>query len=123
MDRVITIYDWWDGPLRGLATYKEFICIYERIFDEGKDDWSNEYYLTPINEDTVNLLLKDWAAWCETIRNKAGIANRSPVGRDVYHKTAELSAHKRAYRRTAAFYGCFDRGFVPIDYQVEWTEG
>ena len=80
-------------------------------------------YLTPINEDTVNLLLKDWAAWCETIRNKAGIANRSPVGRDVYHKTAELSAHKRAYRRTAAFYGCFDRGFVPIDYQVEWTEG
>ena len=43
MEKVITIFDWWDGPLCGLASYKGSICIYERIFDEIRDEWSDEY--------------------------------------------------------------------------------
>lgn len=49
--KVITINCWWDGPIYGLAHYNGIVCIYERIFDEIKDDWNDEYYLTPINSD------------------------------------------------------------------------
>jgi hypothetical protein len=29
------------------------ICICERIFDENRDDWGSEYYLTPIDLDSL----------------------------------------------------------------------
>lgn len=57
MEKVITIFDW-DGSLCGLTTFEGDICIYERVFDENRDDWSSEYYLTPIDVDSVNLLLR-----------------------------------------------------------------
>lgn len=31
-EKVITIHNWWDGPLTGLAYYHNILCIYERIF-------------------------------------------------------------------------------------------
>lgn len=122
MEKVITIYDWWDGPLCGLATYKEFICIYERIFNETEDNWSDEYYLTPIDEDAVNLLLNDWAVWCETIQNEEVFNYYSSCNKNIYYNVIESSAHKRAYKRIAVFYGCFDKGYIPLDYGVEWSE-
>jgi len=122
MEKVITIFDWWDGPLCGLATYKGFICIYERIFDEVKDDWSEEYYLTPIDEEAVNLLLKDWTIWCETIQNKDFLDDHYLSNKNIYHDIIESSTQKRAYKRTAVFCGYFDKGFIPIDYNVEWNE-
>lgn len=51
MEKVITISEWWDGPLRGLAYYNGDVCIYERFFDEAEDEWSDDYYLTPIDSD------------------------------------------------------------------------
>ncbi len=68
----------------------------------------------------MNILLKDWSAWCETIRNK-DFDGHSPKNRNIYHDLIELSAQKRAYKRTGIFSGCFDKGFIPVDYSVEWT--
>jgi len=120
-EKVITIFDWWDGPLCGLATYQEMICIYERIFDEDEDDWSDEYYLTPIDVNAVNVLLKDWAVWCETIRNKK-LPDITFRNRSIYHDIIESSAQKRVYKKTAVFCGAFNKGFIPVDYGVEWTD-
>lgn len=120
MDKVITIFDWWDGPLCGLATYQECTCIYERIFDAAKDDWSNEYYLTPIEEETANSLLEEWSAWCETVRNKELSDYYSLSNNALYHNAVEAAVQKRVYKKAAAFCGRFDKGFIPVDYSVEW---
>lgn len=123
MEKVMTISDWWDGPLCGLATYKGFICIYERIFDEAKDEWSNEYYLTPIDEESSDLLLKDWNVWYKTIRGEKSLDDYYLCNRNNYHNIIETSVRKRVYRRTGVFCGHYEKGFIPIDYCVEWTEG
>lgn len=117
MEKVIR----WDGPLYGLTTYKEFICIYERIFDKVEDNWSDEYYLTPVDEDAVNFLLKDWTVWCKTVQDGDFFDYSSSYKENIYCNVIEASAQKRAYRKKATFFGCFDRGYIPIDYTVEWT--
>ena len=42
MDKVLTINDWWDGPVMGLATYNGVICIYIRVFDVPEDEYLDE---------------------------------------------------------------------------------
>ena len=104
MEKVITIFDWWDGPLCGLTTFQASICIYERIFDEGKDDWSDEYYLTPVDEDSVDLLLKDWNAWCKKIQGEDFWDDYPSDSKERYLSIIESSPLRRIYKRTAAFY-------------------
>jgi len=121
MEKVMTIFDWWDGPLRGLATFEGSVCIYERIFDEELDDWSSEYYLTPIDNDLVTLLLEDWDIWCKKVQAGEYLDNCSSDGKDLCASIVGSSSQKRAYRRTPVFYGRVGKGYIPIDYSVEWS--
>jgi len=120
MEKVMTIFDWWDGPLYGLTTFDGSVCIYERIFDESMDDWSSEYYLTPIDDDSVDLLLRDWNIWCEKVRTGECLDGRSSDLKELYSDIVGSSPQKRAYRRTAVFSGRFGKGYIPIDYGVQW---
>jgi len=121
MEKVMTIFDWWDGPLCGLAAFEGSVCIYERIFDEDEDDWSSEYYLTPIDDDSVNLLLEDWNIWCKKIQVGECLDDYSSDSKCLYRNIIESSSQKRAYRRTAVFNGRFGKGYIPIDYSVKWN--
>lgn len=60
MEKVITISNWWGGPLEGLAYYNGIVCIYERIFDEGLDDYIDEYYLPPVTNNEKDEIISDW---------------------------------------------------------------
>ena len=123
MEKVITIFDWWDGPLCGLASYKGSICIYERIFDEIRDEWSDEYYLTPIEEADVNTLLRDWNRLRDTVQNERPLDSYySLEDKANYLRIIELSEQKRAYKKVTVFHGRYDKGYIPIEYYVEWRE-
>lgn len=122
MEKVMTIHDWWDGPLNGLAYYNGFVCIYERIFDKTKDDWSDEYYLTPIDSVLQNELLNEWYEWCDAVSSDSldkFYASHS-TSKNI-ENAIEKSKHKRAYRKKAVFNGRFVNGYIPIDFTVEWT--
>ena len=62
-DIVWTINDYWDGCTMGIADFENNHCIYERIFDEKKDEWSNNYYLTPISQADFLVVVQDWERW------------------------------------------------------------
>lgn len=121
MEKVITISNWWDGPLDGLAHYNGVVCIYERIFDKAKDDWSDEYYLTPINSALQNEILNEWNEWCEAVSSHAlDEYYASHDSSKTIANAIEESKYKRAYRKKAIFNGQFGAGFIPINYSVEW---
>ena len=123
MEKVITINDWWDGPQNGLACFNGAVCIYERIFDEAKDDWSDEYYLTPIGSDLQNEILDEWSEWCEAVSsNKLDEYYAAHSDKRAIDKALERSKDKRLYRKKGVFGGRFGAGFVPIDYTVEWSD-
>src|SRR2546421_2606235 len=62
-ETVFTVTDYYDGPRRGLANCQGKPHFYECVFDEGKDEYSDQYRLTPIDEKTFKLAMEDWEIW------------------------------------------------------------
>ena len=66
---VYTIADWYDGPRRGIADFEEKPHYYECQWyagidtDTGINALPGNYWLTPLDADTYQLALEDWAIW------------------------------------------------------------
>ena len=123
MEKVITIHNWWDCPLIGLATYNGLVCIYERVFDDRLDEYIDEYYLTPVTDNEKDEIIADWQEWCNSYSNgdlelyyKKHLKN-NPIDRVLIN-----SKLRRTYRKKAKFEGLFENGFIPVDYNVEWFD-
>jgi hypothetical protein len=62
-DTVYTITDWYDGPRAGVADLNHQPHYNECHWDHTTDDWSEEYLLSPIDEETLRVALEDWEIW------------------------------------------------------------
>lgn len=60
---VYTMTDYYDGPRTGIANFQGQPHIYQCLFDEIIDNYSDIYLLQPIDEETFKLALEDWAIW------------------------------------------------------------
>ena len=60
---VYTVLDYYDGPRKGIANYKGTPHLYECIFDESKDDYTDSFRLAAIDSHTFQLAMEDWAIW------------------------------------------------------------
>lgn len=60
---VHTVWDYHDGPVTGLAGYRDQPHYFERIFDEAADEYSERFSLSPIDGDTFRIALEQWAIW------------------------------------------------------------
>ncbi len=121
MEKVLTIHDWYDGPLLGLAYYDNTVCIYECIFDKSNDDWTNEYLLTPINDSEKAEIMTEWDEWCKTVAN-GNLKDFYDAYLDSIDKCLKNNKSKVKYRKKAMFHGQIGDGWIPIDYNVIWTD-
>ena len=62
-DQIYTVHKYRDGPELGVADYLGKPHIYERQFDEERDDYSSQFLLSPIDPDLLSLVLEDWEIW------------------------------------------------------------
>lgn len=62
-ERVYTVIDYYDGPRKGIADYRGKPHFYECIFDESKDDYTDSFLLTPVDAQSFQLAMEDWAIW------------------------------------------------------------
>ena len=62
-ETVFTVTDYYDGPRKGLANYQGKPHFYECVFDENRDEYSDQYRLTPVDEETFRLAMEDWEIW------------------------------------------------------------
>lgn len=123
MDRVLTINDWWDGPVMGLATYNGVICIYIRIFDIPEDGYLDEYFLTPTNDAEVEMIMNEWNEWCVAhSKNNLDSFYKKYLHNHSIDRVLEKSCEKNKYRKRAIFTGSIGIGFIPVDFCVEWHE-
>ena len=122
MDKVITINNWWDGPLCGLATFDGLVCAYDRIFDKEKDDYSDEYRLIAVSREDELRLLSEWSEWCDAVSND---------DTDMYYKKHDRKGIEQLFaecdpgkivRKKARFSGRKKYGFIPDGYFVEWYD-
>ena len=123
MDKVLTINDWWDGPVSGLATYNEVICIYVRVFDIPTDEYEDEYFLTPIDDAEVKMIMEEWNEWCTACsKNDLGSFYKKYLDHHSINLVLEKSSEKNKYRKKAGFTGSIGKGWIPVDFRVEWRD-
>lgn len=64
---VYTITDWYDGPRRGVANFdgkpSYYECQWYAGIDAGFEAVPGDYLLTPLDAETYQLALEDWAIW------------------------------------------------------------
>lgn len=125
MDEVLTLNDWWDGPRLGLATFNNERCIFERIFSEIDDEYTDLYYLTPIEKSEADMILEDWNLWCEMMDLDTSVETALSFQKTRKVDPSAIAKHSTQYRKyikKAVF--C---GQQPLDfysrfdgYYVEW---
>jgi hypothetical protein len=57
-DRVLSIWEYVDQPIKGVAIYKGMPHWFDRIFDQKRDEYSNRFWLTPLDERLCSLELE-----------------------------------------------------------------
>lgn len=60
---VHTVTDYCDGPRKGIANYQGKPHLFECIFDESKDNYSELFWLAPVDAETFRFAMEDWAIW------------------------------------------------------------
>lgn len=64
-ERIYTVWDYYDGPRSGIATYLGQPHHYDCEWDEVADDYANRFLLTPIDDEALALALEQWKIWRE----------------------------------------------------------
>jgi hypothetical protein len=62
-DRVLTINDYYDGPRLGIAEVNGIPHIYEAEYDHNDEVFGDTYFLSPVDEELLSLILEDWGIW------------------------------------------------------------
>lgn len=62
-DHVITMWDYYDGPRVGVATYEGTPHVYFSLGLDIDSDADDVFSLAPIDQDTLALVEEDWAIW------------------------------------------------------------
>ncbi|WP_205944916.1 hypothetical protein [Pelagibius litoralis] len=62
-ERVVTIEDFYDGPRGGVAFLNGRLHVFESVFDKARDEYSEEFNLTPIDEALLPLIEEKWKIW------------------------------------------------------------
>jgi hypothetical protein len=59
-EAVFTVSEYYDGPRGGLANFHGVPHIYECIFDEKSDKYSDSYFLMPVGPEILMAAMTNW---------------------------------------------------------------
>jgi hypothetical protein len=65
LEKVYTIWDFYDGPRTGIAAYCGMPHYYYCEWDDAADDYSTIYTLLPLDDQTFQLAVEQWSLWQE----------------------------------------------------------
>jgi hypothetical protein len=62
-ERVLTVVDWYDGPRRGIASYRDAPHFFESEWDTEKDEYADTFLVSPVAPAVLVAALEDWEIW------------------------------------------------------------
>ncbi len=63
METVHAVWDFYDGPRTGIADYRGQPHYFSCQWDAIADDYGSIYALSPIDSNTFDLVVEQWAIW------------------------------------------------------------
>lgn len=103
-ERVYTMTDYYDGPRGGIASFRGRPHVYESMFADARDAYSDVFELRPVDDETFRLALEDWEMWLRWedafARGATSIETHPalPVDRARHDELAPLLASRLAAR-------------------------
>lgn len=129
MEKVIKSTDWWDGPKQGLAYYNGQVCIYERVFDDELDDYTDEYDLVPISEEEKDCILNECKRLDNDLKNmglesyqKKYLADKKAGWVFSATRIFKEKSSSETIRKKAKFTGFYEKGLYDENAYVEWSD-
>ena len=137
-ERVFTVTDYWNGPRRGIANYRDVPHLYEREWDTERDDYADTYLLAPVPAEVFVAALEDWEIWLRyerALREGRASQDTHPALPEDQRRHLELDGILRtklvpnpsqSFRVAAEFrpLHTLQRSFGPalVALQVRWSE-
>ena len=136
-EAVFTVAEYYDGPRGGLANFHGIPHIYECIFDEQRNAYSDSFHLMPVGPEILMAAMTNWKIFLRwrtafdagqtTIATHPALPE-DKARYDATRRTLEqaiASAKPRAIRATGKF-DILGESTLPRDvhtrWQVKWTE-
>lgn len=137
-ERVRAVWDYYDGPRKGVAEFNGVPHYFECIFDESVDDRSNLFRLFPVGEEFLQCSARSWAifkSW--EARFHRGVVSveshpgHSKLDAEYNRLTAWLSTEVKSLKALPAKYAPIFRslpdqeGLTPgvlRDLEAAWVE-
>lgn len=120
-DKVLTIHDYYDGFLLGIATFNGQECIYESDYLENGNP--TLYYLTPIDSEQLLSIMFEWERLIDWHSEKRSEQCWNKEKRFDLKAIARQSENYKQYVRHASFHGSYKNFHSHIDSLfVEWSE-
>lgn len=116
--KILTINDWWDGPVIGICEYNGHHYIYERNFDLDKKD-KLSYTLVSITRNELEVILKDWKKWVRAVEEKDldnYYKNKDNSRKTLMDKIIKDLKNRETIKIMAKFSGKYKKGYIPINY-------
>ena len=92
-EEVHFVIDYWDGPREGVADYRGTPHYFRSVFDEKRDEWSDVFILSQLDQDTYRLLVESkqiWQRWKEAYETGATTFDSHPALREDANPSKEL---------------------------------
>jgi len=92
-EEVYFVIDYWDGPKKGVADYRGTPHYFRCVFDENRDEWSDVFILSPLDQDTHRLLMESkqiWERWQEAYETGATTLDSHPALPEDATRSKEL---------------------------------
>jgi hypothetical protein len=118
-DMIDFILDYWDGPIAGIATYREQPCYFERVFDEVADEYSNVYAVTAVSDTTRSLGREAAVMWRQEWRLPKGTA-WDALMREFDERLAADRAQNLPFQAVATFTRVGGNDVMQDSYTVDW---
>jgi hypothetical protein len=55
---VFTVLEYYDGPRKGIASYRKTPHFFDCIISNDKNEYSEKYFLTPLDDETYRLAME-----------------------------------------------------------------
>jgi hypothetical protein len=62
-ERVYVVWDYYEGARSGIADYRGVPHHFVNEYDEDEDEYTDKFTLRPIEDATLQLILKQWTIW------------------------------------------------------------
>ena len=130
LDEVLTEYNFHDNPRLGVAQLNGVANIFESIFDTVADEYTDDYYLSPIDEDLLAFVLEHWVIWCRwntafnakqtTLESHPALPEDLKRHFELVHMIGELKSNPNNRQQYLGVFSSYQQG-TQKKFKVIWV--